>query len=187
MTDKKIWIPLASYGLKRENAPAQYSWIPLGTIMYCASEHSCAVVTDIKAYGTFYAKPYKQGDNLPFLQGDIKVFNTEWDDGQKKKYDHIGKILTHSDDGSGEISYQVELWGVSQASEMAKLKRAIEKQDFRPGLWQPVHLEDRKAYEPKQKPESKPEIPVWDGPEKGDAYEKPDKAEGECPEELLPF
>ena len=171
---EKIWVPIAAYGYKREHAPAQFDWVRLGTIMYKASDHSCAIVTDIIQYGTFYAKPFNQSDNLPNLQGDIKVFNSEWGEDSKKKYDHIGKIITHSADGSGEVSYQVELWGFSSASFVAKMVKVVGG-DTRPGFWQTVHLEDRDAYQPERYPaedENQDAPPSWE-PEKGDAFEEP--------------
>ena len=144
-----LWKPIASYGLKREDAPDEYSWKRLGTIMFNEEEHSCAVVTDIVASGKFFAKPFDQGV-APYLSGSIFVFNSEYEkDGvPKKKYDDVGHILSTSNE-VGETSYTVEIWGTSMASLMKQVER-VAGGDSHTGLWQNVHLDDREAYQPEQ-------------------------------------
>lgn len=132
------WKPIANYGVKREDAPEEHQWKRLGAVLYNAEDHKCSIVTDIISFGTFYALPFNQ-DNAPRLEGDILVFNGEYESEgvTKKKYDSIGKIISHQDE-TGKISYQIELWGTSVTS-----IRNSEKG----GLWQSVFLDDREVYQ----------------------------------------
>jgi len=179
-----MWKAIASYGLKRDDVPEEYAWKKLGSLMYNEDDHSCAIVTDIISFGQFYAKPYDNIEMPPFLDGSICVFNREFESEgvMKKKYDDLGHILTHSD-AHGEVSYQINIWGVSIVAFLEKLKRVTEGDKFT-GMWQNIHLTDRDAYQaerfkPEDEDQSKP-VTQWKPAE-------PEMKEPEYEEDNLPF